>query len=71
MAFRSTAPASLFAALQGGGAAATGRAPPTPYEEALLLAAAGSAAGIGPALEMQSRTAELHYKVDSLELDLR
>ena len=69
MAFRSTAPASLFAALQGG--TATGRAPPTPYEEALLLTAAGSAAGIGPALEMQSRTAELHYKVDSLELDLR
>jgi hypothetical protein len=24
-----------------------------------------------PAIEMQSRTAELHYKVDSLEQDLR
>ena len=62
---RSTAPAALFSALTVAGR------PPSPYEDSLLLVAAGSAAGIVPALEMQSRTAEMHYKVDSLEQDLR
>ena len=65
---RSTAPASMFSAMNG--MTMAGR-PPSPYEDSLLLVAAASTAGIAPAIEMQSRTAEMHYKVDSLEQDLR
>ena len=63
-----TAPSSMLSAMNG--MTMAGR-PPSPYEDSLLLLAAGSATGIVPAIEMQSRTAELHYKVDSLEQDLR
>ncbi len=65
-ALRSTAPASLFSPLQpGGGRQASA------FQDPLMLVASAGVAGLVPALEMQGRTAELHFKVDTLEQDLR
>lgn len=59
----STAPAGMYGFEGGSDAMGSGRDAP--------LDMRGGSASILPALEVQSRTAELHFKVDSLESDLR
>ncbi|GAX82710.1 hypothetical protein CEUSTIGMA_g10136.t1 [Chlamydomonas eustigma] len=67
---RSTAPAAFLTAAEGPTSSTWGR-PASPYQGPLALIAAAGTAGLGPAVELQGTTAELHFKTDNLEEDLR